>query len=152
MDRDRDRQGQTATDRDRQGQQEILATRWTNARTRSPLSSWTIYARLANRVQITIDGHSAYLEAVEGAFSGDVDFAQLVKIYGKPIGKKGYERKYSPSECVGNTKRFVTATPNVLTSARPYVERRYLTMWLGMRRFTLLANAFSKQLANRLTT
>ena len=87
-------------DRDRQGQQKILATRWTNARTRSPLSAWTIYARLANRVQITIDGHSAYLEAVEGAFGGDVDFAQLVKLYGKPIGKKGYERKYPPSECV----------------------------------------------------
>ena len=75
-------------DRDRQRQQEILATRWANARTRSPLSSWTIYARLANRVQITIDGHSAYLEAVEGAFGGDVDFAQLVKLYGQQAGGK----------------------------------------------------------------
>ena len=54
-------------------------------------------ARLANRVQLTTDGHRAYLEAVEGAFGGDVDYAQLVKLYGEPTGQKGHERKYSPS-------------------------------------------------------
>ena len=140
-------------DRDRQGQQEILATRWTNARTRSPLSSWTFYARLANRVKkLTMDGHGAYLEAVDGAFGGDVDFAQLMKPYGKPTEKDGHERKYPLSECVGNSKRFVTGDSERAHTSTSYVERRYLTMWLGMRRFTRLANAFSKQLANRLTT
>ena len=106
----------------------------------------------ANRVQITIDGHSAYLEAVEGAFDGDVDFAQLVKLYGKPICKKDYERKYPPSECVGNSKRFVTGDSERAHISTSYVERNNLTMRTGMRRFTRLANVFSKQLANRLAT
>ena len=61
-------------------------------------------ARLANRVQITTDGHKAYLEAVEGAFGGDVDFAQLVKLYGKSASKKSSEHKYSPSECAFSKK------------------------------------------------
>ena len=56
-------------------------------------------SRLANRVQLTTDGHKAYLEAVEGAFGSDVDYAQLIKLYGEPTGQKGHERKYSPSEC-----------------------------------------------------
>ena len=85
---------------------------------------------------------------MEGAFGGDVDFAQLVKLYGKLIGKKGYERQYPPSECVGNSKRFVTGDSERAHISTSYVERRYLTMWLGMQRFTRLANAFSKQLAN----
>ena len=64
-------------------------------------------ARLANRVQLTTDGHKAYLEAVEGAFGGDVDYAQLIKLYGEPTGQKGHERKYSPSECTGTKKRTI---------------------------------------------
>ena len=61
-------------------------------------------SRLANRVQLTTDGHKAYLEAVEGAFGGDVDYAQLIKLYGEPTGQKGHERKYSPSECTGTAQ------------------------------------------------
>ena len=62
-------------------------------------------ARLSNRVQLTTDGHGAYLEAVEGAFGGDVDYAQLIKIYGPLTGQKGHEKKYSPAECTGTKKR-----------------------------------------------
>ena len=69
-------------------------------------------ARLANRVQLTTDGHRAYLEAVEGVFGGDVDYAQLVKLYGEPTGQKGHERKYSPSVCTGAKKRRVEGSPD----------------------------------------
>ena len=69
-------------------------------------------SRLANRVQLTTDGHKAYLEAVEGAFGGDVDYAQLIKLYGEPTGQKGHERKYSPSECTGTRKRRVEGNPD----------------------------------------
>jgi hypothetical protein len=98
-------------------------------------------------VQLTTDGYKAYLNAVDDAFAGEIDYAQLIKIYGEPIGQ-GNEKRYSPAECTGCKKTWVSGQPDDMHISTSYVERQNLTMRMHMRRFTRLTNAFSKKIEN----
>jgi len=105
-----------------------------------------IASRMRMRVQISTDGLSAYVNAVENAFGGDVDYAQIIKTYGPTT--VGDQRRYSQPEFVSAEKKAIQGQPNMDLVSTSYIERLNATTRLHMRRLTRLTLAFSKKREN----
>jgi len=101
--------------------------------------------RLINRVQLTTDGHRMYLDAVDDVFGDEIDYAQLIKLYG---AEPGGDKRYTPSECLGTETHVIRGNPDRTQISTSYIERQNLTMRMAMRRFTRLTNGFSKKIDN----
>ncbi len=106
-----------------------------------------VAGRLANRVQLTTDGHHVYLGAVDEAFHRDVDYAQLVKIYGEDV-QETQEHRYSPAKCLGTRRDALRGRPDPDHISTSFVEKHNQTMRQNMRRYTRLTAGHSKKLDN----